>query len=135
MEAHEEDARSRTDAHVSRAERRNIWVVILLALGNHLILDPVLTLYRLQLNPSFHELNPLWRGMLQTNPLLVLVTQSVLVGGILLCYLAIFRFIDRAKAGTAERLYRWLWWGTVGVLLWGLFLTAHHLWYLFELTG
>jgi hypothetical protein len=108
---------------------RRIGVILAVAVFNHVVLDLAFTIYRYYTRPMV-ELNPLWRGLLATNPLL-LVAWHLAIGAVIVGLLALsFHFIYRADEPDARRIARFVYWGAVGFMLWGFFITSHHVWFL-----
>lgn len=113
---------------------RAIWVVAGVIVLNHLMLDPVLTVYRLHTTGGY-ELNPIWRGMIQSDPGLFLLLQVPMIAVFIGCYRLLFVMIDREQPPWDAWLVRGVWWGSLLLVCWGLISTYHHVFYLFLQSG
>ncbi len=109
--------------------KRALAVVVGAIILTHLVLDPALTVYRLETRGGY-ELNPLWRGMLRRTPGLVLLAQLPIIAGVAVCYWELVRRIKRETPPWDARLAKGVWYGSILLICWGLFITFHHLWYL-----
>lgn len=114
----------------SGVSRRAFWWVVGLIVLNHLVLDPVLTVYRMHTPPGAYELNPIWRDMIQSDPWLFLAIQVPAIVLVFGGFAAVLWFVDRASPPWDRRSMSAVWWASLVVLAWGLLSTAHHLWYL-----
>lgn len=109
---------------------RTIWLMVSFIILNHLILDPVFTVYRKHTGPGGYELNPLWRGLVRSDPASVLLLQLPMIATVIVGYWALFRCIEKEEPPWDARLAKGLWYGSLIVACWGLFITFHHLWFL-----
>jgi hypothetical protein len=114
---------------------RTIWMMVAFIILNHLILDPVLTVYRKHTGPGGYELNPVWRELIRSDPGVFLLFQLPMIAIVIGGYWLLFRFIKQEQPPWDARIAKGLWYGSLLVACWGVFSTFHHLWFLAQRIG